>query len=129
VALSASVAASNISNTIKVHVTCGHASGRRVHGAFKHANRGGDIFSFLPCLCPICAVTKSETPGHRKFERYFQHTDIDATKIHRELGWKPSGTFEEGLSATIDWYLSNETWLRNVTSGAYMDYYSAQYGA
>ena len=64
-----------------------------------------------------------DRPGHDK--RYA----IDATKIHRELGWKPSVTFEEGLSATIDWYLSNETWLRNVTSGAYMDYYSAQYGA
>ena len=64
-----------------------------------------------------------DRPGHDK--RYA----IDATKIHRELGWKPSVTFEQGLSETIDWYLSNETWLRNVTSGAYMDYYSAQYGA
>jgi len=71
VAMSAS-AASKLSNTIKAHVTCGHASGRRVHGAFKHANRGDDIFSEHPCVCPICAVTKSETPGHRKFERHFQ---------------------------------------------------------
>jgi hypothetical protein len=72
---------SKLSNTIKAHVTYGHASGRRVHGAFKHDNRGDDIFSDLPCLCPICAVTKSETPGHRKFERHFQHTDIDVTKV------------------------------------------------
>jgi hypothetical protein len=64
VAMSAS-AASKLSNTIKAHVTCGHASGRRVHGAFKHANRGNDVFSDLPCVCPICAITKSETPGHR----------------------------------------------------------------
>lgn len=64
-----------------------------------------------------------DRPGHDK--RYA----IDATKIHRELGWKPSVTFEQGLSETIDWYLSNETWLCNVTSGAYLDYYSAQYGA
>jgi hypothetical protein len=80
VAMSAS-AASKLSNTIKAHVTCGHASGRRVHGAFKHANRGDDIFPDLQCVCPICAVTKSETPGHRKFERHFQHADIDMTKI------------------------------------------------
>jgi hypothetical protein len=80
VAMSAS-AASKLSNTIKAHVTCRHASGRRVHGAFKHANRGDDIFSDLPCVCPICAVTKSETPGHRKFERHFQHADIDMNKI------------------------------------------------
>jgi hypothetical protein len=80
VAMSAS-AVSTLSNTIEAHVTCGHASGRRVHGAFKHANRGDDIFSDLPCVCPICAVTKSETPGHRKFERHFQHADIDMTKI------------------------------------------------
>ncbi len=57
-------ASSKLSNTIKAHVTYGHASGRRVHGAFKHNNRGDDIFSDFPCLCPICAVTKSETPGH-----------------------------------------------------------------
>jgi len=62
-------------------VTYGHASDRRVHGAFKHDNRVDDIFSDLPCLCPICAVTKSETPGHRKFERHFQHADIDMTKV------------------------------------------------
>jgi hypothetical protein len=62
-------------------VTYGHASGSRVHGAFKHDNRCDDIFSDLPCLCPICAVTKSETPGHRKFERHFQHADIDVTKV------------------------------------------------
>ena len=72
---------SKLSNTIKAHVTYGHASGRRVHGAFKHDNRGDDIFSDLPCSCPICAVTKSETPGHRKFERHFQHADIDVTKV------------------------------------------------
>jgi len=42
---------------------------------------GDDIFSDLPCSCPICAVTKSETPGHRKFERHFQHADIDVTKV------------------------------------------------
>jgi hypothetical protein len=76
--------ATKISNTIKVHVTCGHASGRRVHGALKHASRGDEIFSDLMCTCHICVVTKSETPGHRKFERYFQHTDVDESKLTGE---------------------------------------------
>lgn len=62
-----------------------------------------------------------DRPGHDR--RYA----IDATKINRELGWKPSVTFEEGLSQTIDWYLSNEEWLMHVTSGAYQDYYQTQY--
>jgi hypothetical protein len=85
VAMAASVSnATKISNTIKAHVTFGHASGRRVHGAFKHASRGDEIFSDLKCTCHICAVTKSETPGHRKFERYFRHVDIDESKITGE---------------------------------------------
>ncbi|MDE3212271.1 MAG: dTDP-glucose 4,6-dehydratase [Bacteroidota bacterium] len=53
---------------------------------------------------------------------------IDATKLTRELGWKPSLQFEEGLSRTIDWYLSNEQWLSEVTSGNYRTYYEKQYG-
>ena len=53
---------------------------------------------------------------------------IDATKLNKELGWKPSVTFEEGLSKTIDWYLKNENWLNNVTSGAYKEYYAKMYG-
>ena len=52
---------------------------------------------------------------------------IDASKIHKELGWSPSVTFEEGLSKTIDWYLNNEDWLKNVTSGNYQNYYQQQY--
>ena len=52
---------------------------------------------------------------------------IDATKLQNELGWEPSLQFEEGLSKTIDWYLSNTDWLDNVTSGAYTDYYQAAY--
>ncbi len=53
---------------------------------------------------------------------------IDATKLKNELGWLPSLQFEEGLSKTIDWYLSNTQWLNDVTSGAYMKYYEQQYG-
>ena len=62
-----------------------------------------------------------DRPGHDL--RYA----IDASKINRELGWKPSVTFEEGLGQTIDWYLANETWLKNVTSGDYQHYYEKQY--
>ena len=52
---------------------------------------------------------------------------IDATKLNKELGWKPSVTFEQGLSKTIDWYLANEAWLENITSGAYKEYYKQMY--
>jgi len=62
-----------------------------------------------------------DRPGHDL--RYA----IDATKISRELGWAPSVTFEEGLSATIDWYLQNTEWLQHVTSGDYQKYYEGQY--
>lgn len=54
---------------------------------------------------------------------------IDATKIKDELDWEPSLQFEEGISKTIDWYLSNQEWLEQVTSGEYMHYYDRQYGA
>ncbi len=62
-----------------------------------------------------------DRPGHDR--RYA----IDATKINKELGWKPSVTFEEGLAQTIDWYLGNTEWLTNVTSGEYQKYYKKQY--
>ncbi len=52
---------------------------------------------------------------------------IDSSKLQKELGWKPSLKFEEGMEITIDWYLANEEWLNNVTSGAYQKYYDNQY--
>ncbi len=52
---------------------------------------------------------------------------IDATKLKNDLGWVPSVTFEEGLDKTVDWYLQNEDWLRDVTSGNYTHYYEEQY--
>jgi len=62
-----------------------------------------------------------DRPGHDK--RYA----IDASKIHTELGWSPSVKFEEGLEKTISWYLENDHWLENVTSGEYQKYYEKQY--
>jgi dTDP-glucose 4,6-dehydratase len=52
---------------------------------------------------------------------------IDASRIEHELNWKPSVTFEQGLSLTVDWYLQNTAWMENVTSGAYLSYYKDQY--
>lgn len=52
---------------------------------------------------------------------------IDNSKIKNELNWSPSINFEEGLNKTIDWYLANEKWLNNVTSGAYQTYYQEHY--
>jgi dTDP-glucose 4,6-dehydratase len=62
-----------------------------------------------------------DRPGHDL--RYA----IDANKINKELGWKPTVTFEQGLSKTIDWFLENKEWLDNVTSGNYQKYYETQY--
>ena len=62
-----------------------------------------------------------DRPGHDK--RYA----IDATKIKTELAWEPSLQFAEGLEKTIDWYLNNQDWLNNVTSGEYQNYYQNQY--
>jgi dTDP-glucose 4,6-dehydratase len=53
---------------------------------------------------------------------------IDATKLDKELGWKPSITFEEGLRQTVQWYLTNQDWVNEVISGDYKEYYSAMYG-
>ena len=64
----------------------------------------------------------TDRPGHD--HRYA----IDPTKLETELGWSPSVTFEEGLSLTIDWYLSNQEWAERVRSGTYRDYYDRQYG-
>lgn len=52
---------------------------------------------------------------------------IDASKLQSELGWKPSLQFEEGLEKTVDWYLNNNEWLEQVTSGQYQNYYREQY--
>ncbi len=63
----------------------------------------------------------TDRAGHDK--RYA----IDASKLERELNWKPSITFEEGLSKTVDWYLENQEWVDKVTSGSYKEYYQSMY--
>jgi dTDP-glucose 4,6-dehydratase len=72
---------------------------------------------------PASLITFVEDrPGHDR--RYA----IDAGRIDEELGWTPRYTFEEALPLTIDWYLAQDAWLQRVRSGAYRDYYQAQYG-
>ncbi len=63
----------------------------------------------------------TDRPGHDR--RYA----IDAGKITGELGWRPSLSFEQGIHKTIDWYLDNQDWLRNVVSGDYQSYYESMY--
>lgn len=62
-----------------------------------------------------------DRPGHDR--RYA----MDASKIERELGWKPKETFETGLRKTVRWYLENEGWVRDVTSGAYRQWIATHY--
>ena len=62
-----------------------------------------------------------DRPGHDR--RYA----IDASKLMNELGWEPTIKSDEGLRETAKWYLANEKWLENVTSGAYQEYYEKQY--
>ena len=64
----------------------------------------------------------TDRAGHDK--RYA----IDATKIKDDLGWVPSLEFEEGIEKTIDWFLDNEEWIKDVTSGDYQKYYKEHYG-
>lgn len=53
---------------------------------------------------------------------------IDSSKLQRELGWRPSVTFEQGMEMTVEWYLANDKWLETVISGAYSKYYEEMYG-
>jgi len=64
----------------------------------------------------------ADRPGHD--QRYA----IDATKIARELGWKPQETFASGLHKTVEWYLANADWVQGVTSGEYQHWMQKQYG-
>ena len=63
-----------------------------------------------------------DRPGHDR--RYA----IDARKLERELNWKPAETFETGLRKTVEWYLANQDWVADVTSGAYREWVDVNYG-
>jgi len=63
----------------------------------------------------------TDRPGHDR--RYA----IDATKINRDLGWKPAETFETGIRKTVQWYLDHQEWVQNITTGAYKDWITKQY--
>lgn len=63
-----------------------------------------------------------DRPGHDR--RYA----IDAAKLKQDLGWSPAYTFEVGIAETIDWYLTNQQWVTEITSGSYREYYQQQYG-
>jgi dTDP-glucose 4,6-dehydratase len=87
------------------------------------------ICDLLDQLCPRADQTSyrslitfvKDRPGHDK--RYA----IDATKITSQLGWHPAETFASGIRKTVEWYLENQAWVQNVTSGAYRDWVAKQY--
>lgn len=86
-------------------------------------------------LCAIMDELLNRTPGEsaglityvKDRAGHDQRYAIDATKLHQELGWKPSITFEDGLRKTVQWYLDHQDWVTEVTSGHYKDYYERMY--
>ena len=87
-------------------------------------------------LCAILDELLPRTDGKPYAEQITYVTDrlghdrryaIDATKIHRELGWRPVETFETGIRKTVQWYLANQAWVRNVTSGDYKNWIQRNY--
>ncbi len=88
-------------------------------------------------VCSILDELQPRKDGHSYFEQVTFVKDrlghdrryaIDARKIERELGWKPHETFQSGIGKTVKWYLTNQAWVQNVTSGAYREWIDAQYG-
>lgn len=104
-------------------------------------NVGGDNewknIDLVRLLCSIMDERLGKNPGNSE-ELITYVTDraghdlryaIDSSKLQKELGWKPSVTFEQGLAMTVDWYLSNEKWLNAIISGDYSRYYEEMYGS
>lgn len=88
----------------------------------------------------VCAILNPEDPRRKKADkdliRYVPDRKghdwryaIDASKIKNQLGWQPDTAFEYGLNRTVEWYLSNDAWLSNVTSGNYLKYYNEMYNS
>ena len=82
--------------------------------------QGSDLTAIFPDMDLITYVT--DRLGHDA--RYA----IDSRKLQAELGWEPSLQFEEGIEKTVKWYLENEAWMDNITSGEYEKYYESMYG-
>ncbi len=111
------------------------------------AGRAGETYNIGGCnekpnlevvhlLCAILDELKPGADGRSYKEQIVYVTDrpghdrryaIDAGKIERELGWRPAETFETGLRKTVQWYLDNQAWVRNVTSGAYREWVGKNY--
>ncbi|SHI89475.1 dTDP-glucose 4,6-dehydratase [Desulfofundulus thermosubterraneus] len=83
-----------------------------VQAILKHLGKPESLIRFV-----------KDRPGHDR--RYA----IDPSKITRELGWEPRHKFEEGLAATVEWYIINRSWWERIKSGAYREYYQKMYGA
>ena len=91
---------------------------------------GGDSektnMEVIDTLCEILDRKNLEGAPHNKLKSFVQDRPghdhryaIDFSKIHNELGWSPSYSFREGMEQTVDWYLNNQEWCDNVTSGKY----------
>jgi len=112
-----------------------------------HQGRNGETYNIggnnewknidlIRLLCKIMDKKLNNAPGTGESQITFVKDRaghdlryaIDSSKISRKLGWEPSLTFETGLEKTVDWYLENLDWLKNVTSGAYVSYYEKMYG-
>ena len=76
----------------------------------------------------IAALGKGEIKFVRDRAGHDRRYAIDSTKIHNELGWLPQTKFEDGIQKTIQWYLDNKSWWKNIISGEYQKYYERMYG-
>ena len=111
-----------------------------------HRGKTGDTYNIggnnewtnidlIKLLCSVMDRKLERTPGDsEKLITYVKDRAghdlryaIDSSKLQKELGWKPSLVFEQGLEKTVDWYLANEAWMENITSGDYQKYYEKQY--
>ncbi len=104
-------------------------------------NIGGDNqktnIEVVRTLCALLDARRSRADGQSYAAQITHVTDrlghdrryaIDAKKIASDLGWRPAVAFEQGLAQTVDWYLANEAWVTDVTSGAYREWIKRQYG-
>ena len=82
----------------------------------------------LKCLKNKCCKMKMFIVGVNDRLGHDARYAIDSTKLQKELGWEPSLQFEEGIEKTVRWYLDNQEWLDNITSGDYEKYYEKMYG-